>query len=102
MKSRLKSAMASLKRELSFYRDIARDPRTPWHSRALLSLAIGYLLSPIDIIPDFIPVIGHLDDAVIVPLLVILAMRSVPRVVVEDCRRNQLVSPPVTRDVAPN
>lgn len=87
LKSRLRDAVASLKRELGFYRAIARDPRTPWHSRWLLGGAIAYFISPIDLIPDFIPVIGHLDDAVIVPLLVVLAMRSVPRPVIEDARK---------------
>ena len=92
MKTRLQAAVASLKRELRVYRIISRDPRTPWHSRVLLVGAIAYFVSPIDLIPDFIPVIGHLDDAVIVPLLVVLAMRFVPKMVVEDAHR-QLDTP---------
>ena len=57
----------------------------------LLGFAIAYLAMPFDLIPDFIPVIGHLDDAVIVPGLVWLALRSVPKDLMDDCRRRAAV-----------
>jgi uncharacterized membrane protein YkvA (DUF1232 family) len=57
----------SLKRELIVYRRVLADPRTPVSAKIFLGLAIGYLCMPFDLIPDFIPVLGHLDDAVIVP-----------------------------------
>ncbi|MDW3688116.1 DUF1275 domain-containing transporter [Cupriavidus sp. CV2] len=56
----------------------ARDPRTPWYAKAVALLVAGYALSPIDLIPDFIPVLGYLDDVVLVPLGVILAIRMIP------------------------
>jgi uncharacterized membrane protein YkvA (DUF1232 family) len=56
-------------------------------AKVLLGMAIGYLLLPIDLIPDFIPVIGHLDDLVIVPGLIYLALKMIPDEVVAECRR---------------
>ncbi|WP_416052696.1 DUF1275 domain-containing transporter [Cupriavidus basilensis] len=56
----------------------ARDPRTPWYAKAMALLVAGYALSPIDLIPDFIPVLGYLDDVVLVPLGVMLAIRMIP------------------------
>lgn len=64
----------------------ARDPRTPWHAKLLAGLIVAYALSPIDLIPDFIPVLGYLDDLVLVPLGLWLAVRLIPAEVMEDCR----------------
>lgn len=73
--------------ELNYYRCVLADPRVPQCSRWLLRLAIAYLASPIDLIPDFIPIIGHLDDLIIVGGLVILARLLIPDSVLIDCRR---------------
>jgi uncharacterized membrane protein YkvA (DUF1232 family) len=56
----------------------ARDPRVPWHAKAAAIAVAAYALSPIDLIPDFIPVLGYLDDLLIVPLGIVLAVRLVP------------------------
>ncbi len=64
-----------------------RDPRTPWYARAWLALVLGYLASPIDLIPDFIPVIGHLDDLLLVPAGLALAVRMIPGEVLDECRK---------------
>ncbi len=82
----LKSASRRIKTELSYYRKVARDPRTPWLSKLLIGLAIAYLLSPVDIIPDFIPILGHLDDVLLVPGLKWLALAIIPRSVKQDAR----------------
>ncbi|MFS8980439.1 DUF1232 domain-containing protein, partial [Cupriavidus necator] len=56
----------------------AQDPRTPWYAKALALLVAAYALSPIDLIPDFIPVLGYLDDVVVVPLGLLVAIRWIP------------------------
>ena len=86
MFKKFKSYAANLKREIKVYQLAAKDPRTPRVAKILLTLAIAYMLSPIDLIPDFIPVIGHLDDLVIVPLLFCLAVKFIPKQVIQDCR----------------
>jgi uncharacterized membrane protein YkvA (DUF1232 family) len=80
----------SFKRELIVYQRVLRDHRTPIAAKVFLALAIGYLCLPFDLIPDFIPVIGHLDDAIIVPALVFAALRLVPREIVSE-HREQVV-----------
>jgi uncharacterized membrane protein YkvA (DUF1232 family) len=61
--------------------------RTPLLAKVLLGMAIGYLLLPFDLIPDFIPVIGQLDDLLIVPGLIYLALKMIPDEVMAECRR---------------
>ncbi len=63
-----------------------KDPRTPRHAKVFAALVAGYALSPIDLIPDPIPVLGYLDDAILLPLGVVLARRMIPDEVLSDCR----------------
>ena len=83
---RLKALVGSVKRELKVYQLVLKDRRTPRLAKWLLVVAIGYALSPIDIIPDFIPVLGYLDDVILVPGLIVLALKIIPPEVVDDCR----------------
>jgi uncharacterized membrane protein YkvA (DUF1232 family) len=85
--AKMRALAATVKREVKVYRLVAKHPGTSRRARWLLGGALAYLVSPIDIIPDFIPVIGYLDDVVIVSLLVYLAMRAVPAEVVAECRK---------------
>ena len=64
-----------------------RDPRVPWYAKALAATVVAYALSPIDLIPDFIPVLGYLDDLVLVPLGVLAVRAMIATDVMEDCRR---------------
>src|SRR5918999_986958 len=63
-----------------------RHPRTPWYAKVFAALVVGYVFSPIDPIPDFIPVVGLLDEMVVVPLGVLIAAKMIPRQVMEECK----------------
>ncbi len=86
MIARLREIAARLKTEMAVYRRVLKHPDTPLVAKVLLWLAVGYALLPFDLIPDFIPVIGHLDDLIIVPGLVALALYLIPDGIVEACR----------------
>jgi len=82
----LKSFAKNLKNEIMLYQKVMRDPRTPWFPKVILFLAVGYFLLPFDLIPDFIPVIGHLDDLIIIPLLIYVALKMIPSYIINDSR----------------
>ncbi len=63
-----------------------RDPRVPWYARVFAAIALGYLFSPIDLIPDFIPVVGYLDDLLLVPVFILIARRLIPADVLAEHR----------------
>jgi uncharacterized membrane protein YkvA (DUF1232 family) len=89
--SRLKEKWSRKARELSADSHAlylaARDPRVPWYAKLLAAVVVAYAVSPVDLIPDFIPVIGLLDDMIIVPLGLALAYKMIPREVMEEHRR---------------
>jgi uncharacterized membrane protein YkvA (DUF1232 family) len=64
----------------------ARHPETPWYAKLIAGVVVAYAFSPIDLIPDFIPVIGYLDDLLLVPLGILLAIKLVPPAVLAECR----------------
>ena len=76
-----------LKREVVALYLAFRDPRVPWYAKAVAVCVVGYALSPIDLIPDPIPILGYLDDLIIVPLGIALAVRLIPPDILEDCRQ---------------
>ena len=81
-----------------------QDPRVPWPARIFAILVAGYAFSPIDLIPDFIPVLGYLDDLILIPLGIVLALKMIPPDVLADCRQQarQIVGPnkPTNRTAA--
>lgn len=87
MFDKLKSIGRQFKNDLKVYRLVIKDSRTPLIAKVLLGAAVGYALMPFDLIPDFIPIIGHLDDVIIVPGLVYIALKLIPKELVEECRR---------------
>ena len=76
----------ALKREVYALYFACRDPRVPWYAKALAGIVVAYAFSPIDLIPDFIPVLGYLDDLVLVPLGVLAVRRMIPPAVLAECR----------------
>ena len=77
----------SLKREIIALYLAARDPRVPWYAKIVAACVAAYALSPIDLIPDFIPVLGYLDDVILVPLGIALAIRLIPPALFEEHRQ---------------
>lgn len=86
MLDKLKALTKQLKKEFDVYRLVLKHPETPWVAKCFLGLAVGYLLLPFDLIPDFIPVIGQLDDVVIIPVLLYLALLFIPKPLIQSCR----------------
>ncbi|HPM77088.1 MAG TPA: YkvA family protein [bacterium] len=95
----LRARARRLKQELVAVHLAYHDPRTPWYAKALLALVIAYALSPLDLIPDSIPVLGYLDDVILLPLGIALALWLIPRAVMDDCRRraNEQLRLPVSK-----
>ena len=79
-----------------------RHPRVPWYAKTLAIVVAGYALSPIDLIPDFIPIVGYLDDLVLLPIGIALVVRLIPTQVMEECRAAaaQAQERPISRTAA--
>ena len=81
-----KQRAQGLKREVSGMYFACHDPRVPWYAKVLAAGIVGYAFSPIDLIPDFIPVVGYLDDLVIIPLGVMAVRAMIPGAILAECR----------------
>ena len=86
MLKRLENRLRSLKRETHALYLAARHPGTPWYAKLLVAGVVAYAVSPIDLIPDFIPVVGYLDDLLLIPLGIVIAVKLVPPEVLAECR----------------
>ena len=82
----LKQRVRHLKAETFALYLAARDPRTPWYAKLLVAGIVAYALSPIDLIPDFVPVLGYLDDLILIPIGIALAIKLFPHSVLVECR----------------
>ncbi|WP_276134426.1 YkvA family protein [Polluticoccus soli] len=91
--NKLKQASRKLKSELQVLVLAYKDKRTPVLAKLLVGVTVGYLLSPIDLIPDFIPVLGILDDLIIVPVLIRLSLRMIPKEVLDEARAAAKTNP---------
>ncbi len=86
MLEKLKQHARNLKTETFALYLAVRDPRTPWYAKLLVAGIVGYAFSPIDLIPDFVPVLGYLDDLILIPLGITLAIKMIPQPVLAECR----------------
>jgi uncharacterized membrane protein YkvA (DUF1232 family) len=86
---RWKDRARRLKREVNALALASRDPRTPWYARALAVCVVAYAFSPIDLIPDPIPVLGYVDDLILIPLSIALTLRLIPDEVMVDARARE-------------
>jgi uncharacterized membrane protein YkvA (DUF1232 family) len=82
----LKQRARRLKAETFALYLVARHPRTPWYAKLFVACVVAYAFSPIDLIPDFVPVLGYLDDLILIPVGIALAIRMVPPAVLAECR----------------
>ena len=83
----LKQKIQNLKTEVHALYLASREPRVPWYAKVLMALLIGYAICPIDLIPDFIPVLGQIDDLIIMPAGISVVVKMIPKDVMEECRR---------------
>ena len=102
MLARLRQWARSVKRDVIALYLASRDPRVPWYAKGLAIVVAGYALSPIDLIPDFIPVLGYLDDVVIVPLGILLVVSLIPAAIMGELREAAatIADRPVNRKAA--
>ena len=91
MINRAKEWARRIKRDVVAVWIAARDPRTPWYVKAMAATVAAYALSPIDLIPDFIPVIGYLDDLLLLPIGILLVVRMIPADLMEEFRQKALL-----------
>jgi uncharacterized membrane protein YkvA (DUF1232 family) len=94
MVGRLRGWARGIKRDVHALYLSARDPRVPWYAKAVALAVAAYALSPIDLIPDFIPGLGYLDDLILVPLGILLAVRLIPPAVFAEHRITATAAPP--------
>lgn len=82
----LKERCKKIKQDIPTVCLALKHPQTPWYAKGVLAVAVAYALSPVDLIPDFIPILGYLDDAILLPVLILLATRLIPDAVYKKCR----------------
>src|SRR3954451_5857013 len=82
---KIKAWAKNLKRQIFILYFAYRDERVPWYAKVFTACVVAYAFSPIDLIPDFIPILGYLDDVIIIPLGIMFALKMIPKSVIADC-----------------
>lgn len=96
IKQRMIQWAKQLKRDLIAIYIAMKNPKTPWYARAMALIVVGYAFSPIDLIPDFIPILGYLDDALLLPIGIAITIRLIPPDILAEARKEAAEMPPVT------
>jgi len=97
---RLKHTARQIKIDIVALMHAMKDSRTPWYAKVFVGFIIGYALSPIDLIPDFIPIIGYLDDLILLPIAIVLAIKLIPQEAMSDARLHAQHSKPNNTSLA--
>lgn len=97
LNQRLKQWARKIKNDVIAMCFALKHPQTPLHAKIFAAIIVGYALSPIDLIPDFIPVLGYIDDVILLPLGIALAIKMIPIDVFNACREEAKNNPPITK-----
>lgn len=83
---KIKANAKKIKKELKVIYLAYKRPDVPWYAKLVAILVVGYALSPVDLIPDFVPVLGYLDDIILIPLGITLVIKLIPKNIIDECR----------------
>lgn len=97
LNQRLKQWARKLKNDVIAMYFAMKHPQTPLYAKVFAAIIVGYALSPIDLIPDFVPVLGYVDDVILLPLCITLAIKMIPPNILEACREEAKNNPPTTK-----
>lgn len=90
----IKLKAKKLKKEIYILYLASKHPKTPWYTKAFIMLIVGYAFSPVDLIPDFLPILGYLDEFIILPIGVTFAIKLLPKIVLDECKEIANNNPP--------
>lgn len=93
IKQRIVQWAKQLKRDLIAIYIAMKNPKTPWYAKVMAFIVVGYAFSPIDLIPDFIPILGYLDDALLLPIGIAITLRLIPKAIMADARKEAAKMP---------
>lgn len=96
IKERILRWAKQLKRDLIAIYIAMKHPMTPWYAKVMALIVVGYAFSPIDLIPDFIPILGYLDDALLLPIGIAITLRLIPKKILDEARKEAAAQPPNT------
>lgn len=97
LKQRLRQWARKLKNEVIAIYFVMKHPETPLYAKIFTAIIVGYALSPIDLIPDFIPILGYVDEAILLPLAIALVIKMIPAHILSACREEATTNPPATK-----